>query len=55
VDVAPGRPARLEAFDSEGKVVDLASPESIPGRKAPGDKTLFRAQSKHRATTATND
>lgn len=32
-----GTPALLEAFDSEGKVVDRASLESIPGRKAPGD------------------
>lgn len=30
-------PALLEAFDSEGKVVDRASLESIPGRKSPGD------------------
>ena len=30
-------PALLEAFDAEGKVVDRASLESIPGRKAPGD------------------
>jgi hypothetical protein len=32
-----GMPALLEAFDTEGKVVDRASLESIPGRKAPGD------------------
>jgi hypothetical protein len=30
-------PALLEAFDSTGKVVDRASLESVPGRKAPGD------------------
>jgi hypothetical protein len=32
-----GTPAVLEAFDAEGKVVDRASLESVPGRKAPGD------------------
>ena len=32
-----GMPALLEAFDTDGKVVDRASLESIPGRKAPGD------------------
>jgi hypothetical protein len=32
-----GMPAVLEAFDAEGKVVDRASLESVPGRKAPGD------------------
>ena len=32
-----GMPAVLEAFDGEGKVVDRASLQSIPGRKAPGD------------------
>src|SRR4051794_39165619 len=32
-----GTPALLEAFDSEGKVIDRASLESAPGRKAPGD------------------
>ena len=32
-----GMPALLEAFDSEGKAVDRASLESVPGRKAPGD------------------
>src|SRR5690242_6834399 len=31
-----GTPALLEAFNSEGKVVDRASVESVPGRKAPG-------------------
>ena len=30
-------PALLEAFDAEGKVVDRASLESVPARKAPGD------------------
>ena len=34
---ATGTPALLEAFDSEGKVVDRASLDSVPGRKAPGD------------------
>jgi len=32
-----GMPAMLEAFDSDGKIVDHASLESVPGRKAPGD------------------
>jgi hypothetical protein len=32
-----GTPALLEAFDAEGKVVDRASLEAVPGRKAPGD------------------
>ena len=32
-----GIPALLEAFDDEGKVVDRASLDSVPGRKAPGD------------------
>jgi hypothetical protein len=32
-----GMPALLEAFDSEGKPVDRASIESVPGHKAPGD------------------
>jgi hypothetical protein len=32
-----GTPALLEAFDSEGKVVDRASLDSVPGHKAPGD------------------
>jgi hypothetical protein len=32
-----GTPALLEAFDAEGKVLDRASLESVPGRKAPGD------------------
>lgn len=32
-----GMPALLEAFDSEGKPVDRASFESVPGRKAAGD------------------
>ena len=32
-----GMPALLEGFDSEGKLVDRAALESIPGRKAPGD------------------
>jgi hypothetical protein len=34
---ATGTPAVLEAFDADGKVVDRASVESVPGRKAPGD------------------
>jgi hypothetical protein len=32
-----GCPARLEAFDAEGKLVNKASLEVIPVRKAPGD------------------
>ncbi len=32
-----GTPALLEAFDAEGKVVDRATLESVPGRKGPGD------------------
>jgi hypothetical protein len=32
-----GMPALLEAFDADGKVVDRASLESVPSRKAPGD------------------
>jgi hypothetical protein len=32
-----GMPALLEAFDASGQVVDRASVESVPGRKAPGD------------------
>jgi hypothetical protein len=32
-----GMPALLEAFDADGKVIDRASMESIPARKAPGD------------------
>src|SRR5204863_466966 len=32
-----GTPAVLEAFDADGTVVDRASIQSVPGRKAPGD------------------
>jgi len=32
-----GTPALLEAFDADGKVIDRASVESVPSRKAPGD------------------
>ena len=32
-----GCAARLEAFDKDGKLVDQASLDVIPGRKAPGD------------------
>lgn len=32
-----GMPVLLEAFDAEGKLVDRANLESVPGRKAPGD------------------
>jgi len=32
-----GTPALLEAFDSDGKVVDRAGLESVPGRRAPAD------------------
>lgn len=34
---ATGTPALLEAFDAEGKVVDRASLESVPSRKAASD------------------
>jgi hypothetical protein len=34
---ATGTPALLEAFDGEDKVVDRASLDAAPGRKAPGD------------------
>jgi hypothetical protein len=30
-------PALLEAFDAEGKLVNRANLDSVPGRKAPGD------------------
>ena len=37
-----GTPALLEAFDAEGKVLDRARLESVPGRKAPGEpKPIF--------------
>jgi hypothetical protein len=32
-----GCPARLEAYDREGKLVDKASVDAVPSRKAPGD------------------
>jgi len=32
-----GTPALLEAFDADGKVLDRASLEAAPARKAPGD------------------
>ena len=32
-----GIPAVLEAFDADGKVVDRASLDAVPGRKAPGE------------------
>ena len=32
-----GMPALLEAYDADGKVVDRASLDSIPSRKAPGE------------------
>ena len=35
----PARPALLEAFDAEGKLVDRASLESLPARKSPSDPT----------------
>ncbi len=34
-------PAVLEAFDSEGKVVDRKSLDSVPGRKSPGEPVPF--------------
>ena len=30
-------PARLEAYDSDGELLDQVSLEAVPGRKAPGD------------------
>jgi hypothetical protein len=42
-----GTPALLEAFDSEGKVVDRASLDSAPGREAPGDPTPVFSLSVH--------
>jgi hypothetical protein len=30
-------PARLEAYNSDGQIIDKAALEKIPGRKAPGD------------------
>jgi len=32
-----GCAARLEAYDSDGKLLDKAALETVPGRKAPGD------------------
>jgi hypothetical protein len=32
-----GCPARLEAYDAEGKLLDKASLDAVPGRKAPAD------------------
>ena len=32
-----GCPARLEAFDAEGKLLDKAVLDAVPGRKAPAD------------------
>jgi len=32
-----GTPALLEAFDAQGKLVDRATLESIPGRRTPGE------------------
>jgi len=32
-----GCPARLEAYDSDGKLLDKAALDAVPGRKAPGD------------------
>jgi hypothetical protein len=34
---SPAARALLEGFDAEGRLVDRASLESVPGRKAPGD------------------
>lgn len=34
-------PALVEAFDAEGKVLDRAHLETVPGRKAPGDPIPF--------------
>jgi len=32
-----GCPARLEAFDADGKLLDKAALDAVPGRKAPAD------------------
>ena len=42
-----GTPARVEAFDSDGKVVDSASLDSAPGRQAPGDPVPIFTMSVH--------
>jgi hypothetical protein len=47
-----GMPALLEAFDAEGKVVDRASLESVPGRKAPGDPVPIFTMTVHAARIA---
>jgi len=36
-----GCPARLEALDAQGQVVDMASVAAVPGRKAPADPVPF--------------
>jgi hypothetical protein len=47
-----GVPALLEALDAEGKVVDRASLESVPGRKAPGDPVPTFTMTVHAARIA---
>lgn len=49
-----GTPALLEAFDAEGKVVDSASLESVPGRKAPGDPGPIFSMTVKRAASPTS-
>ncbi len=49
-----GTPALLEAFDAEGKVVDSASLESVPGRKAPGDPGPIFSMTVRRAASPTS-
>jgi hypothetical protein len=47
-----GVPALLEAFDTEGKVIDRSSLESAPGRKAPGDPVPTFTMTVHAARIA---
>ncbi len=42
-----GTPALLQAFDTEGKIVDRASLDSVPNRKAPGDPVPIFTVSVH--------
>jgi hypothetical protein len=36
-----GVPAKLEALDENGQIVDQVSVDAVPGRKAPGDPIPF--------------
>jgi hypothetical protein len=47
-----GTPALLEAFDAKGKVVDRASLDAVPGRKAPGDPVPIFTMSVHSSRIA---